>query len=135
MVVAICGDPVVGRALALLVQSLLYDVKFLPASSLSEPGSLEGVRLLLLAPTWEFNAERREALLVSLKSASGAAEAPILELSSSFGEGRNGDARVASEHTVPWPCSTEELERRIESAMLADTNGLPGSATSSSEGA
>jgi DNA-binding response OmpR family regulator len=58
--------------------------------------------------------------LTTLRSASGPAEAPILELTTSPGEeARNGAARVGPEHTVAWPCSTEELERRIEAALLA----------------
>jgi hypothetical protein len=119
----------------LLLGSSRYDVRFLPASSLSEPGSLEGVRLLLLAPTWELNTERREELLASLRGASGAAEAPILELTSSVGESRNGEVRVEPEHMVPWPCSTEELERRIQAALFADAEGLRRPATSGCEGA
>jgi hypothetical protein len=119
MVVAVCGDPVVGRALVLLLQGPRYDVRFVPTPSLSDPGSLEGVQLVLLTLTWELNGEGRDALLASLKGAPGAVEAPILELTSSGGA-RNGEARVAPEHTVPWPCSTEELERRIQAALLAD---------------
>jgi hypothetical protein len=126
MVVAICGDPLVGRVLTLLLRSSLYDARFLSASSLSEPGSLEGVRLLLLTPTWELDAEGREALLASLRDASAAAEAPILELTSSSGEARNGEARFRPEHTVPWPCTTEELERRIQAALLAAPEGSNG---------
>ena len=134
MVVAICGDPVVGRALALLLRSSLYDARFLTTSSLSDPGSLEGVRLLLLTPTWELDADRREALLASLRDASEAAKAPILELTSS--QVRNGQARLRSEHTVSWPCSTEELERRIQGALLAAPVGSNGLVRSTaSEGA
>ena len=131
IVVAICGDPVVGRALALLLRGSHYDAKFLTTSSLSDPGSLEGVRLLLLTPTWELDADQRGALLVSLWDASAAAEAPILELTSS--PARNGEARLKSEHTVAWPCSTEELERRIQATLLAapvGSNGLTKSAAS-----
>ena len=119
-VLAICGDPVVGQALALLLRSPLYDTRFLPTSSLSEPGSLEDVDLLLLTPMWESNAEHREALLASLKGASDTAQIPILELITSSGETRNGEARVGPQHTVSWPCSTKELERRIQAALLAD---------------
>ena len=133
--VAICGDPVVGRALVLLLRRSRYDARFSPCASLIEPGALEGVRLLVLTPTWEINAERRQALLASLRAALGAMGAPILELSSSYAEWRNGDAHVGSEHIVPWPCSPEELERRIEAALLAGANGLPRSAISGSEGA
>ena len=134
---AICGDPVVGRALVLLLRGSHYDARFLPASSLIEPGLLEGVRLVLLTPTWEFNGARRESLLASLRASSGVAEAPVLELSSSYSERRNGDgeAGVGSEHIVPWPCSPEELERRVEAALLAGADGLPKAAASGSEGA
>ena len=125
MVVAVCGDPVVGRALVLLLQGPRYDVRFVPTPSLSDPGSLEGVQLVLLTLTWELNGEGRDALLASLRGAPGAVEAPILELTSSGGA-RNGEARVAPEHTVPWPCSTEELERRIQDALLADPGGSNG---------
>ncbi len=123
--VAVCGDPVVGRALVLLLQGPRYDARFVPASSLGEPGALEGVGLVLLAPTWELNGEGRSALLASLRGARGAAEAPILELTSSFSEAtRIGEVRAGSEHTVPWPCSTEELERRIQAALFADPGGF-----------
>ncbi len=137
MVVAICGDPVVGRTLALLLRGSSYDARFLTTSSLGEPGSLEGVRLLLLTPMWELTGEDREALLASLRGASGAAEVPILELTSSFELARNGEARLRPEHTVPWPCTPEELERRIQAALLADPgrpNDLARPATSGREG-
>ena len=132
IVVAICGDPIVGRALALLIRSSLYDPRFLSTSSLNEAGALEGIRLVLLTPRWELDAGRREDLLASLGaslgaalgSEAGAAQVPILELTSSLrgarnGEARNGEARLGLEHTVSWPCSTDELERRIEEALLA----------------
>ena len=125
--VAVCGDPVVGRALVLLLPGSRYDARFVAASSLGEPGVLEGVGLVLLIPTWELNGEGRDALLASLRGAPGAAEVPILELTSSFSEGtRIGEVRAGSEHTVPWPCSTEELERRIQAALLADPRGSNG---------
>ena len=133
--VAVCGDPVVGRALVLLLQGPRYDARFVPASSLGEPGTLEGVGLVLLAPTWELNGEGRDALLASLRGAPGAAEAPILELTSSFSEApRIGEVRVGSEHTVPWPCSTEELERRIQAALLVDPSGSNGLAEPATSG-
>ena len=131
--VAVCGDPVVGRALVLLLQGPRYDARFVPDSSLGEPGALEGVGLVLLAPTWELNGEGRDALLASLRGAPGAAEAPILELTSSFSEAtRIEEVRVGPEHTVPWPCSTEELERRIQAALLVEPGGSYGSANPAS---
>ena len=138
MVVAVCGDAVVGRALVLLLGGPRYDVRFVPASSLDEPGALEGVELVLLTPTWELNGEGRDALLASLRGTPGAAETPILTLTSSFSEGtQNEDVRAGLEHTVSWPCSTEELERRIQAALLAAPGGTNGSAkpaTSEMEG-
>jgi hypothetical protein len=134
MVVAICGDPIVGRALALLLQSSLYDARFLTSSPLSDAGSLEDVQLLLLTPAWELYADRREDLLALLGDKSDAAEMPVLELTS-FGAGRNGHARLRPEHTVSWPCSTEELERRIQAALLTDPGDLSSFAISGSEGA
>ena len=135
MVVAVCGDAVVGRALVLLLGGPRYDVRFVPASSLDEPGALEGVEVVLLTPTWELNGEGRDALLASLRGAPGAAEAPILELTSSFSGGtRNADVRVGPERTVPWPCSTEELERRIEAALLAAPGGTNGPAKPATPG-
>ncbi len=131
LVLAVCGDPVIGRAVALLLPSPRYDARFLSASSLSDPGSLECVRLLLVTPIWESGAERREALFMALRGASDAVGAPILELTSSR-ETRNGEARVGKEHVVSWPCTPKELERRIEAILLADSygsNGLARSAT------
>jgi hypothetical protein len=135
MVVAICGDPIVGRALALLLRSSLYDARFLTSSPLSEPGSLVDVQLLLLTPMWELYAGHREDILALRGDESEAAEIPVLELTSSFGAGRNGHARLRPEHTVPWPCSTEELERRIQAALLTDPGDLSNFAISGSEGA
>jgi hypothetical protein len=116
--VAVTGDPVVGRALVLLLQDPRYDVRFVPTSSLSEPESLKDIQLVLLTPMWELNGEGHDALLASLRGAPGAADTPILELTSSGGA-RNGEARLGPEHTVPWPCSTEELERRIQATLFA----------------
>ncbi len=118
MVVAICGDPVVGRALELLLRSSFYDARFLSTSSLSDPDSLEDVRLLLLTPMWDLDADRREILLSSGRDASDAAKAPVLKLTSSFERERNGHSRLKPDDIVSWPCSTEELERRIQAALL-----------------
>ena len=135
MVVAIFGDPVVGRALELLLRGSFYEVRYLATPTLSEPGSLEDIRLLLLTPTWELDADRREDLMASLRDASAAANAPILELTSSFERARNGHAPLKPDYVVSWPCSTEELERQIQAALLTDPDGLARSATSGSEGA
>ena len=110
---AVCGEPVVGRALALLLRGPRYDTRFVSASSPDEVASLESVRLLLLAPTPGLSAQRRAALLAALEETTAVVGIPILELVP-FPE------RVEPRHAqVRWPCSAEQLERCIEAALLA----------------
>lgn len=116
---AVWGDPVVGRALVLLLQGSGYEAKFLPLSSLDESEALDGVRLLLLTPVAELGTEPREALL-SFRDRPRTAEIPVLELVRHSEETREGRARDGSWHVVPWPCSIEELERWIEAVLLPD---------------
>ncbi len=128
---AICGEPVVGRALARLLRGPRYDTRFVSASSLDEVASLEGVRLLLLTPTPGLGAERREALLATLRQATAVAGIPILELVACP---ERADRRHAQ---VRWPCSAEQLERCIEAALLArlrDDDRRDGSRACSTEG-
>ena len=117
---AVCGDPVVGRALALLLRGPRYDARFLPVSSLNEPGVLEDVRLLLLTPTPESSVGYHETLVASLRDEAAAAKIPIMELVVSPEKTRNGKAQ--DDRLVPWPCRTEELKRRIEAVLLATTS-------------
>jgi hypothetical protein len=115
---AVSGDSVIGRILALLLRGSGYDARFLPDSSLDEPGALEGVRLLLLTPTPQLSTERRETLLAPLRGTPGATKMPVLELVYLFSkEAREERARDERWHTVPWPCRIEELERRIEAIL------------------
>jgi hypothetical protein len=114
-------DLLVGQALALLLRGSGYEVKFLPVSSLNEPGALEGVRLLLLTPTPGLSTERRKALLASLKDIQGAAELIVMELVTPSEERRRDEARGESWHLVPWPSRVKEVERRIEAALLANS--------------
>ncbi|HET7480325.1 MAG TPA: hypothetical protein VFJ72_12490 [Rubrobacteraceae bacterium] len=112
---AVCGDPVAGRALVLLLRGADYDVKFLPLSVLEEPGMLEGVQLLILGLTPGLNEEGRGALLKFLRSSPFAASMPTLELVVPEGA-QNAEPRD-SRLVVPWPCSTEQLKERIETAL------------------
>lgn len=125
IVLAVLGNPVVGRALALLLRGPGYDARFLPASSSSEPGSLEGVRLLLLAPTPELSTERRQAFLALLRDVPGVLEMPVLELVGPSEQVWEGGARDGSWYATPWPCSIEELKRSIETALLANLRADP----------
>jgi hypothetical protein len=124
VVLAICGDPIVGRALALLLQGRRYDTRFVPLSSSGELGSLEGARLLLITPTRALSNGRREAFVASLVSRAAAANVPILELVTPAGRTRAG--RAEPQRSVPWPCSTEELERRVDEALCAAAGGGQG---------
>jgi hypothetical protein len=120
--IVISGEPLGSRVLALLLQDSGFQVKFLPLASLSEPGALEGVQLLLLTPTREaLSTEERKALVASLKQMPRELELIVIELITLSEERRVEEEEEAQEvqsHKVLWPCSIDELERRIEAALL-----------------
>lgn len=121
MTLAVCGDPVISRALVLLLRGLHYDARFLPLSSAAgDPEPLDGVLLLLLTPTERLSNRYRETLFTLLRDEVGAANIAILDLSGYSGETR-GAQLVDPYRVVRWPWSTEELERRIEEALSASS--------------
>jgi hypothetical protein len=83
----------------LLLRSARYEPRFVPASSLSEPGSLEGAKLLLLAPTRELSTERREACLALFRDGPCSLRVPVLELVASV-ETQGGEAWDRSGYTA-----------------------------------
>jgi hypothetical protein len=114
----ILGDPVVGRALMLLLRGSGYEAKLLPASPLlSQHLSLPGSDLLVLTPTPELSSEDREALVASLEERTSSLEMQVLELATPFQETPKGGMEGEWWYCVPWPCSIEELERSIEAVM------------------
>ena len=115
---AVCGDPIIGKALALLLEDESYAARFLPESSLNRMGSLEGVGLLLLTPP--SSVERRDHLLASLRDIPGALGIPILELVTNFEGTRETGPGAGPRRIVLWPCNREELRRRIEAALLSN---------------
>jgi hypothetical protein len=117
--IAVCGELVVGRALVLLLLDTHYDLEFLPAASLREPGSLEGIRLLLLTPTPGWSSGYHENLLTALNDDPVTADIPILELVTSPERTPDAGARVESRQRVLWPCSTEELKRHIATTLCS----------------
>ena len=120
ILLAIYGDPIVGRALVLLLRGFRYDAKFLTASSLNEPGVLQDVRLLLLCPTMGLTSEHREVLLASLRTKLGAVQTPIVELVANPQETQSDEGRAGNSiHKILWPCSIRKLEQQIEAALLA----------------
>jgi hypothetical protein len=114
----ILGDPVVGRALMLLLRGSGYEAKLLPASPLlSQHLSLPGSDLLVLTPTPELSSEDREALVASLEERTSSLEMQVLELATPFQETPKGGMEGERWHFVPWPCNVEELEQWIEAVL------------------
>jgi hypothetical protein len=119
----ICGDPVVGWALALLLRGPDYEAIFMPAfmpahAALGEAQeALKDVRLVVLTPTPELSIERRNALVSSLKELSEAENMPVLELLvAPLEASQEEETGKESWHMVPWPCRIRDLEWRIEAA-------------------
>jgi len=112
-VIVVGGDPVMGRSLEAMLQAAGYDVCFQPeplADGLGEV--LADSRLLLVAPG--LSAESRRALTDVVVSS--ATKIPVLELLPANGGEVVGIQRVG---VAPWPCSVEELQRRVRAALLA----------------
>jgi hypothetical protein len=105
------GDAIVGQALELLLGSADFSARFLSEPSLEEPGWLDGVKLLLLAPG--LDSERRKALLRLIDERPSEPRIPVLELVDSARAEQAGDG-----HFVSWPCRAEELKRRVTDALL-----------------
>ena len=116
---AICGDPIVSRALALLLQGHHYDARFLPLSSAGDLEPLDGMQLVVLSPTPELSASRREILVASLADRASTAGIPILELVATSGQAQVNGVRNGLWRSVPWPCGAEQLKRCIEEIMFA----------------
>ena len=106
------GDPMVGQTVAALLDTAGYDAKFLNGSFFEAPAEqFDGTRLIVLGP--RLKAERRAALLNKIGSTPTISGVPLLELDPS-----PRSPRTVPVHLVPWPCSIEELERKIESLLL-----------------
>src|SRR5215218_9566088 len=106
------GNSVAGRALEALLQGVGYDTRLIEDPPERSPEQLlDGVRLLLLAPT--LSAESRETLLAEMDSTLDAANIPVLTLSTSLKEALAGGPAF-----IPWPCRLEDLTKKIEAALL-----------------
>jgi hypothetical protein len=103
---------VAGRALEALLQGVGYDTRLIEDPPERSPEQLlEGVRLLLLAPT--LSTETRETLLAEMGSTLEAANIPVLTLTTTLKEALN-DGPVL----IPWPCRLEDLTKKIEAALI-----------------
>jgi hypothetical protein len=104
--------------LVLILRGPDYDVRYVPAASLSVAGTLSEVRILLLA--LEREAERRRIVLELLDSATDADGVHILGLTAGFkGIPERRLEPYRAEHKISWPCSTEQLKQHINTALTS----------------
>ena len=112
-VAVLAENPIVGRALDLLLTGAGYDVRLVghpTEGDLSVP--LEGANLLLIAPMMD--AETSRKILDDVGAMADLTALPVLALvtAPSGHPLEGGRARQ-----VPWPCRTAELRREIETAL------------------
>jgi DNA-binding response OmpR family regulator len=118
-VAILSGDPLVGRALELLLEGAGYEVGLLEVSeALRVEDLLQGVDVLLLDRG--LSDGRREDFLGALAGTLETATIPVLSLS----PGPEG-ASAEEDHVVPWPCRMEDLLREIEAARTAAGGAEP----------
>lgn len=109
------GNPVLGRALAQLLQGSGFRVNFDAELALDAQDDLVGrYRLIVLAPG--LSPERRAGVLGKIAQFS-ADELAVIELVTDRGEPR-GDV---APNRVPWPSPTERLRKEI-SAVIERTD-------------
>jgi hypothetical protein len=102
---------VVGRSLEVLLEGGGYSTRIIEEPVTGKPQELlEGIRLLLVAPTPD--TDSRERFLASMESVPGVAGIPVLRLSTVLN-------RVPPEQAglVLWPCRLEDLKGDIEAAL------------------
>ena len=104
----------VGRALAALLQGVGYNTRLIedhPASHLED--LLEGVKLLLVAPSLNSSGESSESTLVDIRDKLDRATVPVLTLSTAAKE-----ALAEQPGFILWPCRLEDLSAKIEAALF-----------------
>ena len=95
-----------------LLQSVGYDTRLIEDPPEDDPEEcLDGVRLLLLAPT--LSDESRKTLLAEMGGTLKSRDIQVLTLSTGL-KGALGDGR----HSIPWPCRIEDLTKKIEASLL-----------------
>ncbi len=118
-VAILSSDPLVGRALELLLKGADYEVWLLAGlDAMRVEDLLQGVDVLILERG--LSGGRREDFLGALASTLETATIPVLSLSPAP-EG----AAAEEDRVVPWPCKIEDLVREIEAARRAAGGGGP----------
>ena len=121
--VLICyGDPIVGRALELLLRNAVYAAKYVTGDYLERSGASRGMRVLLLDTGWD--AQSRAGAVGAASSTANRRNISILELGESFDDTKSGP-----ESHVPWPYRTEDLTRRIDASVPAEPRADVGAKT------
>ncbi len=118
-VAILSGDPMVGRALELLLEGAGYEVRLLEEPDATRVEDLLGdIDVLILDRN--LSNGRREDLMGALASTLETATIPVLSLSS----GSEGTS-AREDRVVPWPCKIEDLAREIEAARREAGGGGP----------
>ncbi len=128
-VVILSGNPLVGQALELLLNSAGYEVRLLEEPEVFKVGALlEDADVVLLSH--DLGDGRREDFLRAMTSRLETATIPVLALSPGPKRALAGVDRLVS-----WPCRIEDLAREIEASLRAAEGGetLDGSRTLAEE--
>jgi DNA-binding response OmpR family regulator len=118
-VAILSGDPLVGRALEVLLQGAGYEVRLLEEPDASRVEDLLGGIDVLILDRGLTNG-RREGFLGAMAGTLETATIPVLSLS----PGSEGTS-AEEDRVVPWPCKIEDLVREIEAARRAAGGGEP----------
>ncbi len=110
------GDPLVGRALELLLDGAGYEVRLLAELDAIRAEDLRGIDVMILDRG--LTNGQREVFLATLASTLETATIPVLSLS----PGRDGTS-AEEDRVVPWPSKIEDLVREIEAARTAAGGG------------
>lgn len=104
------GDPVTSTSLEALLQAAGYRARSLAEDRIDELDHvLVNSRILIVAPTP--SSEFRKVLLGAL-SGEPPADIPVVELLPV-----DGEQMFPGAHVVAWPCSPENLERAVDTAL------------------
>ena len=117
-VAILSGDPLIGRALELLLRGAGYEVRLLEEPDATRVEELRGVDVVLLDRG--LSDGRREGFMGALASTLETATIPVLSLApGSEGTSAEGD------RVVPWPSKIEDLACEIEAAHEEVRSGEP----------